>query len=330
MKFGVVPVSKAQGAILAHSVKTKAGRLRKGCSLTAEDIDALTQAGLSEVTVAQLMPDDIHENEAARRIADAISEQTPHVTCTTASTGRVNILASQPGLARVDAEAIHALNSIDPMVTCATVLPLQRMAPGGMIATVKIISYGVAARQVDQAERIGRAALGLHPVKMATASLIVTETGAEPDMEKGINATRMRLAALGMSLEKVCVVPHTVPALSAALYQMTTDINLILTASATSDPLDTGPQALLVAGGQVTRFGMPVDPGNLLFYGELSGRPVIGLPGCARAPALNGADWVLERIACGLAVEGCDIAAMGVGGLLKEIPQRPHPRRGPA
>jgi molybdenum cofactor cytidylyltransferase len=71
---------------------------------------------------------------------------------------------------------------------------------------------------------------------------------------------------------------------------------------------------------------MPVDPGNLLFHGALQGRPVIGLPGCARSPALNGADWVLERMACGLALDDDEIAAMGVGGLLKEIPSRPQPR----
>jgi molybdenum cofactor cytidylyltransferase len=42
---------------------------------------------------------------------------------------------------------------------------------------------------------------------------------------------------------------------------------------------------------------------------------------------LNGADWVLERLAAGLDVTDGDIAAMGVGGLLKEMPDRPHPRR---
>ena len=71
---------------------------------------------------------------------------------------------------------------------------------------------------------------------------------------------------------------------------------------------------------------MPVDPGNLLFLGHLGTRPVIGLPGCARSPALNGADWVMERVFCGIPVTAQDIAAMGVGGLLKEIPTRPRPR----
>jgi molybdenum cofactor cytidylyltransferase len=105
---------------------------------------------------------------------------------------------------------------------------------------------------------------------------------------------------------------------------------LILTGSATSDRNDVGPAALIAAGGRLTRFGMPVDPGNLLFLGELAGRPVIGLPGCARSPKLNGADWVLERVACGLDPTTEDIAAMAVGGLLKEIPSRPEPRSGGA
>ena len=67
---------------------------------------------------------------------------------------------------------------------------------------------------------------------------------------------------------------------------------------------------------------MPVDPGNLLFLGSLKGTPVIGLPGCVRSPALNGADWVMERLICGVPVTARDIAEMGVGGLLKEIPTR--------
>ena len=75
---------------------------------------------------------------------------------------------------------------------------------------------------------------------------------------------------------------------------------------------------------------MPVDPGNLLFLGRLAARPVIGLPGCARVPALNGADWVLERLICGRARQRRRTSpAMGVGGLLKEIPHRGRqPREG--
>jgi molybdenum cofactor cytidylyltransferase len=131
---------------------------------------------------------------------------------------------------------------------------------------------------------------------------------------------------LGIPLQALREVAHDETALAGALRDLPGEIALILTGSATSDLYDTAPQAVRAAGGTVARFGMPVDPGNLLFLGEQAGRPVLGLPGCARSPALNGADWVLERLACGVAVTGDDIAAMGVGGLLKEIPSRPQLR----
>ena len=50
------------------------------------------------------------------------------------------------------------------------------------------------------------------------------------------------------------------------------------------------------------RFGMPVDPGNLLLLGRLGGKPVLGLPGCARSPKVNGFDWVLQRLIADLPV----------------------------
>jgi molybdenum cofactor cytidylyltransferase len=80
------------------------------------------------------------------------------------------------------------------------------------------------------------------------------------------------------------------------------------------------------AGGHVAVLGMPVDPGNLLMAGTLDGRTVLGLPGCARSPRLNGFDFVLWRVLAGLPVGRNEIAAMGVGGLLTDTPMRPHPR----
>jgi len=131
-------------------------------------------------------------------------------------------------------------------------------------------------------------------------------------------------------------VPHEEDAIATAISQAEGQVIFILTASATSDINDVAPAALRRAGGKMHRYGMPVDPGNLLFFGEYAGRPlgavhgvraVIGLPGCARSPALNGADWVMERVICGIPINSDDISAMGVGGLLKDIPERGEPRR---
>ncbi|QFS82213.1 putative molybdopterin binding domain protein [Roseivivax sp. THAF40] len=327
MKFGPMPVSEAEGAILAHSVALPKGRLKKGMVIDAEAVAKLEAAGLSEVVAARLEPGDLGEDDAAAELARALvpGEQTG-LRIGRAATGRANVFAEGPGLAHIDADRINALNAVHPMITVATVPPFQRMAAGGMVATIKIISYGVPGAALAEAASVGAGALGFHAPAIATAQLIQTSTESAVDPAKGHKAIADRLDRLGVDLAPAQVVPHEVDALAAALRASEAEALFILTGSATSDLHDTAPEALRAAGGQVAHYGMPVDPGNLLFLGDLGGRPVVGLPGCARSPALNGADWVMERILCGVAVTPADIAGMGVGGLLKEIPLRGRPR----
>jgi molybdenum cofactor cytidylyltransferase len=327
VKFGAIATQDAVGALLAHSVALPKGRLRKGVRLEQSHIADLLAAGVAQVTVAQLAATDVDENTAAAQLAQALLADHPHLEMTNAFTGRVNLLAKGPGVALLDVAALEAVNSVHPMITLATVPPFQQMANGGMVATIKIISYGVDQDDLARACEAGRGAIRLAPPVLHDATLIITEI-AKGAGDKGRDAIANRLAALDITLNDVVMVPHQTAALCDAIKAADTGLVLILTGSATSDIDDVAPSALRAAGGTVERFGMPVDPGNLLFLGALGSQQVIGLPGCARSPALNGADWVLARIACGIAVTDRDIAGMGVGGLLKEIATRPQPRRG--
>jgi len=329
MKFGPVDLADAEGTILAHSVQLNdRTRLRKGRWLTAEDVAGLRASGFEHVTVACLDADDVHEDEAAAALAQAFvpAPEAQGLTCTTAFTGRVNLLAAGAGVVTLNVDAIEAVNRVHPMITIATVPPYQQMADGGMVATIKMISYAVPAAALAAACEKARAAIRLVRPSVRTVGLIVSDTAGGAG-DKGWHATADRVAAFGLELAAPTIVPHDVDALAEALRAASWDLVLVLTGSATSDIDDVAPSALRAAGGVVSRFGMPVDPGNLLFTGDLNGRRVIGLPGCARSPALNGADWVMARMICGLDVTDADISAMGVGGLLKEIPTRPHPRR---
>ena len=330
MKFGPLPVSQAEDALLAHSIKLGKLKLKKGLQLEADHLDQLRAAGIEEVIAARLDPGDLHENEAARRLAAALvpDPEAVGLRLTAPFTGRVNVLAGGAGVACLDVAALEAVNRVDPMITVATVPDCQQMAVGGMVATVKVISFAVEEQKVMRACESANAALRLARPVFETASLIVTRVPGGPGEEKGRRAIEDRLKALEIQMVECVTVAHRGADLAAAMQAASGQMVLVLTGSATMDIDDVGPLALREAGGTVERFGMPVDPGNLLFLGDLSGGPVIGLPGCARSPALNGADWVLSRVACGLQVSGEDIAAMGVGGLLKEIPTRPQPRAG--
>ncbi|WP_270729765.1 molybdopterin-binding protein [Shimia sp. Alg240-R146] len=324
MKFGSVPVAAAEGAVLAHSLVADR-RIPKGTVLSADHVSRLTAAGFAEVTVARLEAGDVDEDTAAAQLAAAVLTGVTGIRATGAGAGRVNLYAEGCGLIRVDADVIHRINAVEPMITIATVPDYHRVDDGGMIATIKIISYAVTEDALEAACSVAEGGVSFVPPVFETATLIETTIGDTPS-DKGRRAMAGRVERMGMALSVRAVVAHEVIPLAAAIAEAPGDIVFVLTASATSDPMDVAPQALRDAGGDVERFGMPVDPGNLLFIGNLGEKAVIGLPGCARSPALNGADWVLERVICGLDVSHDDIAAMGVGGLLKEIPTRPMPR----
>lgn len=327
MRFGPLPTDQAQGMILAHSHMVARGKIAKGSILTAEDIAALAASGLAQVTVAQPEPGDVLENPASSALAHALGPDAA-MTMTKPFTGRVNLHAAANGVLVLDAGRIHALNRIDPAITLATLMPFARVSPGMLVGTVKIISYAVAGAALAQAVAQAAGAMRVQPVVARDAGLILTEVPGQAARlnDKAIRVTAQRLSGLGMRLAETRVVPHGSGPIAEAVAGIAGDMVLMLTGSATSDLRDTGPEGLRQAGGTVARFGIPVDPGNLLFHGRLGARPVIGLPGCARSPALNGADWLLERLACGMTPTDEDIAAMGIGGLLKEIPTRPQPR----
>ncbi len=325
MEFGPVPLAKARGAMLAHSLRAGGHRIAKGRVLGEAEIAALAAEGLTEVVVARPGPDDLSESEAAVRVSQVLLG--PGLAADAPVNGRVNLRATAPGVLSVDARKVRSLNAADPSITLATLPPLARVGRGQIVATVKIITYAVAASSVVRAAAAGAGALEHRPVCLRDAVLVLTEAGQDARLDdKAAGAVEGRLRALGMRLAGQQRVAHRAEAIAAALRGAKADLILLLTGAATSDPRDTGPEGLRLAGGRLIRFGMPVDPGNLLFLGRLGRRPVIGLPGCARSPARNGADWVLDRIACGIAIRAGDFAAMGVGGLLKDTPLRGAPR----
>ncbi len=328
MKFGTVAVREAAGSILAHSVMAGGTRYRKGVVLSADDLDRLQAAGVEKVTIARLGPGDVGEDEAVSRLADALVAASPGLSRQAAFAGRANIHAERPGLVELDEGAVERLNSINPEITLATLPHLARAAPRSLVATAKIIAFGVPSADLEAAEQVASGIMALREVVRHDASLVITRTASQPArlLDKGRLSVATRLERLGIRLHDTFVVPHEPAELGRALAATDTSMVLVLTGSATSDLLDVGPEGLRQAGGSVSRFGIPVDPGNLLFHGDLGGRPVIGLPGCARSPALNGADWVLERLACGLEISDREFARMGIGGLLKESPSRPQPR----
>ncbi|MBZ9882511.1 molybdopterin-binding/glycosyltransferase family 2 protein [Mesorhizobium sp. CA10] len=330
MRFGPVPIDEAEGAVLAHATTAGEKRFRKAHRLSRQDIEALKAAGVDEVVAAVLAADDLGEDVAAAKIASAMRHR--NVEVKPAATGRVNLHAEASGVFTVDAAMIDAINAVDPAITIATLAQHAPVEKGQMVATVKIIPFAVAASLVDSVVRIcaGREIFAVNAYRPVTVGVIQTVLpGVKPSvLDKTLRVTEARLARFGGRLTAERRTPHEVAPVAAAATQLARDNDMVVIfgASAMSDFADVVPAAIERAGGIVIRAGMPVDPGNLLVLGTLDGKRIVGAPGCARSPKENGFDWVLDRLVAGLEVTAGDIAGMGVGGLLMEIPTRPQPR----
>ena len=330
MKFGPVRMEDAEGAMLAHAMTASDRRFRKAHRFTAEDIAFLKSAGVTEVVAAVLSPDDLDEDAAAARIAASMVFR--GIEAKPAATGRVNLHASEAGVFTVDRALVDRLNAIDPAITLATVGEFKPVEKGDMVATVKIIPFAVACELVDRAGAILSASeiFTVHPHRAITVGVVQTVLPGLKDsiLAKTTRVMASRLARSGSTIGDELRTPHEAGPVATAIAALMakSDMVIVFGASALCDFDDVIPAAIRQTGGEVLHAGMPVDPGNLMVLGRLGGKPVIGAPGCARSPKENGFDWVLDRLLAGLDVTARDIAGMGVGGLLMEIPTRPQPR----
>ncbi len=335
MKFGPLPAAAAVGHVLAHNLVDAAGHkiLSKGRVLTAEDLPTLEKLNLETVIVAQLAATDLDENEGARRVG--IAAAGPGITVKSPGVGRATLHADHYGPVYINVPALERLNNIDAGITLATLRNHSLVHPGELVTLVKVIPFGIsAARVVDVESTANHYApiISVRPLQPYSVGLIIS--GPESARERLVKAfeapTRKRIEKLHSTLDSVTYVAHHDTAICQAIaQQLTAGRNLIIVAgiSAIIDNNDVVPSALRAAGGDVAHFGVPVDPGSLLMLGYVGAVPVLGAPSCIKSPKTNVIDWLLPRLLAGERLTRADLVAMGHGGLLDDISDRPMPRQ---
>ncbi len=332
MKFGPASPAEAVGGVTVHTLRHGSLVLKKGTTIGPAEVDALNKAGVNEIVVVRLEEGDISEDAAAASIAQAVTGEGINVE--RAFTGRANLFAARAGVLVVDRAAVDRINDVDEAITFATLPAFKPVVEGEMIATVKLIPFGVEAKLVDAAVKAAQSgALRIAPYVIERVGVVSTLLpGLAPKViDKTLRVTAERLAPAGASIIAERRVAHEQTALAAAIREVLgfgAELVIVFGASAIADRRDVIPAAITDIGGVIEHFGMPVDPGNLLLIGGANGVPVLGAPGCARSPVENGFDWVLMRLLAGLKVTRSELTGMGVGGLLMEIVTRPQPRTG--
>ncbi len=328
MKFHAVALEDSEGEILAHNVRDAQGRrvLRKGIDLDAPAIEKLIGLGYDSVYVAEMEEGDVHENEAAGRIAEVA--RGPGTTAGRAHAGRVDLASTSLGVVRIKAGPLHRLNGMEG-VTVAT-LPTHRVvAPSERVATVKVIPYAIPASAVERTERLAthEGIVSVSAIRPSTAALVlVGGAGARDYLTEGIGAAiRQRLERLGSRVLEPALSPPDEGRLASILRERSGEgVDMIVVAGETAimDLDDLVPRGLRLAGGEVEELGLPIDPGQLLLLGRLGELPVIGAPGCVRGAARDGFDAVVARILARERLTATDLQALGHGGLLSDPRRR--------
>jgi len=321
MYFGKITVENTFGNILAHTINVGDKKFSKGKVILKKDITHLKNNGFDSIICAVADKKDIHEDKIAKLIAKCFINKSTIME--EPFTGRVNIIANHSGLLVIDKKLVNKFNAISEETTIATLSNYLKVNKGDILATIKIIPFYVKGVILQKIKTIKlNKVLTVHPFKHRKVGLILTHNIKENSKLNAISVKRItaRLEALNSKLYKVSTCKHDSLLISKNIKVMTKekiDILLILGASAIVDINDKIPEAIKLCKGKIIRFGMPVDPGNLLLLGKIKNISVIGLPGCARSPNINGFDWVLERLIANYKITNNDISDMGVGGLLK-------------
>jgi molybdenum cofactor cytidylyltransferase len=326
MRLEERPIADAAGTILMRNLADASGNriLKKGTFLGEEQLDELAGMGLSVLHVAVLEESDVHEDEAALALAEAM--QTRDLYLSRPVGGRVNLRANVDGLLEVDAERLIELNLL-PGITLGTRRQHTVVGPRQAtdnVGTLKIVPFAIHRRDLDQALALTRARPGVVEVRSfqpgrLAALLLVGDPAVHDKLRDAFEPpTRTRLERLGAELAFVEGVPEEEAAISRAADRLAGMVDLLIIAGQTSimDEEDITLRALRRAGAVATLSGAPVEPGNLLALAYLPGTPVMCAPGCAKGLRRNVVDLVLPRLLLGDRLERHDIAALALGGFL--------------
>ncbi len=309
------------GAVLARDVAAGGDRFAKGTRLTSGALARIAADGPAEgVTVLVPGPDDVHEDDAAMRLAAAMAGG--GIDLRGPAESRVDLVAATRGVVRIRVRDLERLSRIDP-IDAFSVLDRQVVEAGDLVAAVKVAPHVVAGETVRRGEALARAAAPIVAVAPFTArriGVIVEERLAATGRERFERSIRLKVAWLGSTLTGFAYAGRDPDALESAVRAMTggTDaVDIVLAAGAgSSDPGDPLFVAFARAGGRIVRRGAPAHPGSMLWLGRLRATTIIGLASCGAYSKATSVDLLLPWILAGDPPTGRTMARLAYGGIL--------------
>lgn len=329
-----VLVEEAVGTVLAHDLtqiipgEFKGSRFKKGHVIAQEDIPVLLSMGKKHLYVIDPAADDVHEEEAARRIATAAAGE--NITLVEKGEGKVELHAAVDGLLKTDTDALENLID-DDAVMFAAIHQNVVVRQGELLAGTRVIPLFVKESVVARAESIGTF-IRVVPLRNMRVGLVTTGSEIYHGLiqDKFGDVLRQKFTAYGSTVIEQLFADDDDQMIADCIRRLKqAGAELIaVTGGMSVDPDDRTPAGIRCAGVKIETYGAPVLPGAMFLLGYLDEVPVVGLPGCVMYHGTSVFDLVVPRLLAGEHVTRRDIKKLGHGGLCRNCATCTYPNCG--
>ena len=332
----IIPIDQAVGKVLAHDIteirpgQFKGAAFKKGHVVGEEDLAHLRCIGKEHLFVLHLEPGDVHEDEAALRLARVMSG--PGVIFDPApSEGKIALKAAHRGLLKVKVESLLELNLV-PHMCCSSRHNNILVEKGEIIASTRVIPLIIDEKPLNDAISIAEVGGGIFSVKKLSepqTGLIITGNEVSTGLidDKFAPILRKKLQFFGCRPTEALFFPDDEERIAEGIKALLKKgAGLIMVSGGMSvDPDDVSRMAIAKAGARDVVYGTPVLPGAMFLYGRIDDIPILGLPACVLYYKATILDLVMPRVLAGEIITRRDLASMGHGGLCLNCEQCRYP-----
>jgi len=331
-----IPVTEAIGTVLAHDIteirpgEFKGRAFKKGHVIREEDVCHLQRLGKEHLFVLHVAEDEMHENDAAYAIANALMGEGVAIKGEPKE-GKISIIADRDGLLKIDRDALLEFNMLGE-VMAATLHDNTVVRRGQTLAGTRaiplVVKKSVVQAAVAVCERTGKI-IRVKDIRKPKAGVVITgnevyhgrvKDAFAPIITKKIEEVSGQLVGVYYAPDdKAFIVDRLRELLKAGA-----DL-LITTGGMSVDPDDVTRFAIRELGAVDITYGSAVLPGAMFLIAYLDSIPIIGIPACGMYAKTTIFDLILPRVLTGERIGRKEVAGLGHGGLCMKCDECRYP-----
>jgi len=320
-----IEVEAAVGMVLAHDItkvipgEFKGIAFRKGHIIEEQDVEKLKDIGKFHVFVFELSQNELHENDAAKRLGLAVSGK--NIRLSEEKEGKVDLISTIHGRFTLSLEGLEAINQSEGIIL-ATRHRDSVVNEGDVLAGAKIIPLVIQKKEIerieaytDQKDKIMR----VIPFSSLKVGILITgsEVFYHRIEDKFAPVLEKKVEGYGGIVVSKRFAPDDLEYINSQIIDMLNEGYecIILSGGMSVDPDDLTPTAIASVATEVITYGSPVLPGAMFMMAYHENTPIIGVPACGMFNKITVLDLILPYIFTKEKVTSKIIKSKAHGGL---------------